>query len=110
MRGILFIVLFVSVFAPMVFAEEAEVCQGCQDACYNAGEVGRIVRMLRMRKTGRYSGGYAHSSAGWNIAGMGAAQAVKTSGTSNVGTILLRMTAPVTVKPSAGILEKAAIA
>ena len=37
MRGIFFAVLFVSVFTPMVFADDAEVCQGCQDACYAMG-------------------------------------------------------------------------
>ena len=40
MKEILFIVLFVSVFAPLAFADEAGVCQACQDACYAIAESG----------------------------------------------------------------------
>lgn len=40
MRRILFIVLFILVFAQLAFADEAEVCQGCQDACYAIAESG----------------------------------------------------------------------
>jgi hypothetical protein len=40
MKGLLLIVLLISVFTPLVFAEEADVCQSCQDACYAIAESG----------------------------------------------------------------------